>query len=103
MKKEFTPLDLDEVIHAEDNPSPLRQLAQAETFKVKFLLERLERNVTKQLLEGIECEVMKIDQPGWQKGTIRIKQIELEFCPDSLEESVDENSPLDELRNTTMN
>ena len=44
---------------------------------------------------------MKLDQPGWQKGKIRIKQIELEFCPEA-QESEQTDSPLDELRNTTM-
>lgn len=93
---------MDEVVHVQDNANPLKQVTQNETFKVELFLQRLERSINKALLEGIECEVMKIDQPGWQKGKIRIKQIELEFCPDSTEESVDENSPLDELRNTTL-
>ena len=58
--------------------------------------------MTKQLLDEVECEVMKLDQPGWQKGKIRIKQIELEFCPESDEDSMDGNSPLDEFRNSEV-
>jgi hypothetical protein len=41
---------------------------------------------------------MKLDEPGWQKGIVRIKKIELEFCPEA-EESEKFESPLDELRN----
>jgi len=102
MENKFTTLNMDEVVHVTDSANPLRQLAQHETFKVHFFLQRLERNLTKQLLDEVECEVMKLDQPGWQKGKIRIKQIELEFCPESDEDSMDGNSPLDEFRNSEV-
>lgn len=102
MENKFTTLNMDEVIHVADNANPLRQLAQNETFKVQLLVQRLERNLTKQLLDGVEGEVMKLDQPGWQKGKIRIKQIELEFCPEPDEDSIEENSPLDEFRNSEV-
>ena len=32
--------------------------------------------------KGIDCEVVKLDTNGWQKGKLRAKVI-LEFCPDS--------------------
>jgi hypothetical protein len=102
MENKFTTLNLDEVVHVTDNANPLRQLAQNETFKVQLLVQRIERNFAKQLLDGAECEVMKLDQPGWQKGKIRIKQIEFEFCPESDEDSMEENSPLDEFRNSEV-
>lgn len=102
MENEFTTLNMDEVVHVTDSANPLRQLAQHETFKVQLLLQRIERNLTKQLLDGAECEVMKLDQPGWQRGKIRIKQIELEFCPEPEENSVEGNSPLDEFRNSEV-
>jgi len=101
MEKEFIKLNSDEVIHAIDNSSPLRQIAQAETFKVELFIQRLEKNINKGLLEGVECEVMTTDQTGWQKGKVRIKQIELEFCPQS-EVFDQDNSPLDELRSTEV-
>ena len=102
MENKFTTLNMDEVIHVTDKANPLRQLAPHETFKVQVLLNRLESSFTKQLLDGVECEVIKLDQPGWQKGKIRIKKIELEFCPDSDEDSIEENSPLDEFRNSEV-
>lgn len=102
MENKFTTLNMDEVIHVKDSTNPVRQLAPHETFKVQLLLQRLEKNFTKQLLDGVECEVMKLDQPGWQKGKIRIKQIELEFCPEAEEDSIKENSPLDEFRNSEV-
>jgi hypothetical protein len=102
MENEFTTLSMDEVVHVADGNNPIRQLAQNETFKVKLLIQRIERNLTAQLLEGAECEVMKLDQPGWQKGKIRIKQIEFEFCPEPEEYPMGENSPLDEFRNSEV-
>lgn len=102
MENKFTTLNMDEVIHVRDNTNPLRHLAPHETFKVQVLLKRLESNLTKQLLDGVECEVIRLDQPGWQKGKIRIKQIELEFCPEADEDSMEENSPLDEFRNSEV-
>jgi hypothetical protein len=39
--------------------------------------------------EGIDCEVIKADGKGWQKGKVRII---LEFAPDEPE------SPLDDIR-----
>jgi len=100
MEEKFTTLHLDEVIHTTEDSSLLRRLAANDTFKVNVLLRRIERDVNTLLLEGVECEVMKLDKPGWQKGKVRVKKIELEFCPDSIEESMDESSPLDELRNS---
>lgn len=56
---------------------------------------------------GVECEVLKMDGYGWQKGKVRIS---LEFIPDEEEEILEANleeesilpklpeSPLDDLR-----
>lgn len=41
--------------------------------------------------QGIDCEVLKIASPDWQKGKLRIK-ITIEFEPDEIE------SPLDPIR-----
>lgn len=49
---------------------------------------------------GQECEVLKPGGTGWQKGKVRLKVV-LEFCPDEVEENVEENSnkgSLDGLR-----
>jgi KGK domain len=52
--------------------------------------------------KGIDCEVVKLDASGWQKGKLRAKVI-LEFCPDEppVEEKPIDNQqepPLDDLR-----
>jgi hypothetical protein len=101
MEKKYTPLHIDEVIHVKTSANPLRQLIPAETYKVKALLENIEKRLLKALIEGVDCEVMRLDQPGWQKGEIRIKQIELEFCP-APEESDQAESPLDEFRSPVI-
>ncbi len=52
--------------------------------------------------KGIDCEVVKLDASGWQKGKLRAKVI-LEFCPNEphIEEKLINNQPeppLDDLR-----
>ncbi|WP_041233692.1 KGK domain-containing protein [Cylindrospermum stagnale] len=52
--------------------------------------------------EGIECEILKFNSEGWQKGKFRIK-VSIEFCPDEPEieettEIKEPESPLDDLR-----
>lgn len=60
-------------------------------------------------IDGINCEIFKIGNKGWQKGKIRIKlNISLEFCPDepeveknlavNLQEISQSESPLDDIR-----
>jgi hypothetical protein len=48
--------------------------------------------------DGINCEVLRLDAKGWQKGKVRIElKVSLEFCPDETEISQLE-SPLDDIR-----
>jgi hypothetical protein len=54
------------------------------------------RYYSKFFKEGIECEILKFNSEGWQKGKFRIK-VTLEFCPDEPEIEEPE-SPLDDLR-----
>ena len=44
--------------------------------------------------EGEECEILKADSMGWQKGKLKIN-VTLEFIPDEPEEN---KSPLDDVR-----
>lgn len=45
---------------------------------------------------GVECELLRVESGGWQKGRLRFK---LEFIPDTTPTSQpDSNSPLDDLR-----
>jgi hypothetical protein len=46
--------------------------------------------------EGRDCEILKIDAKGWQKGKLRIR-VSVDFIPDEAEISQPE-SPLDDLR-----
>lgn len=39
--------------------------------------------------QGIDCEVLKVNSPRWQKGKIRMK-ITIEFEPDETESLLDE-------------
>lgn len=45
---------------------------------------------------GKECEVLKPGSTGWQKGKVRLKVV-LEFCPDEVEDKVEENSTNESL------
>jgi hypothetical protein len=59
--------------------------------------------------QGIECETLKISSQGWQKGKIKLK-VCLEFIPDEpessqtdeLEESVENKSVLDDIRQSII-
>lgn len=46
---------------------------------------------------GVECELLRVQSSGWQKGRLRFK---LEFIPDPPAASPDSNFPLDDLRST---
>lgn len=48
-------------------------------------------NHAKWFREGIDCEILQPNSPGWKKGKIRLKVV-LEFHPDEPE------SPLDDVR-----
>jgi KGK domain len=52
----------------------------------KIPLDKSEENRTKWFKNGIECEILKPNSTGWQKGKFRIK-VTVEFCADALEES----------------
>lgn len=45
--------------------------------------------------QGVDCEILRPDSKGWQKGKIRIK-ISLEFSPDDIEESFESIESVDE-------
>ena len=96
-----------------------KSLMNASTFKVMEMSVSLTNKLSKEfhtevLKEwsdtGVECEVLKMDGYGWQKGRVRIS---LEFIPDEeeqeeeiLEANLEEESippklpqsPLDDLR-----
>lgn len=57
-------------------------------------LSKHEENRKVWFADGIECEVMKPNSNGWQKGKIRIN-VSIEFCP---EISETKDSDLDSIR-----
>lgn len=67
------------------------------TFRVEELVSRVEARLLKEILEGVECEAMRLNRPGWQKGKVRVCKIELEFCPDQPD---DRDSSLDQIRSS---
>lgn len=58
--------------------------------------------------QGVDCEILKPNARGWQKGKLKIR-IAVEFCPNELEELIDDidslnikvESPLDDIRQLT--
>jgi len=125
MSNKFEPLKENEIVSLNlDTEKPQLLLTQP-TYKVKEFLKALSRlidtyddtltrykqngvefRVTKEKAgwfnEGIDCEVLKLDAQGWQKGKVRLA---IEFCPDEpeIEETQNEEipqpeSPLDDLR-----
>lgn len=57
--------------------------------------------------QGVDCEILRPDSKGWQKGKIRIR-ISLEFCPDDIGEAsnipslanTEQVASLDDIRQT---
>jgi hypothetical protein len=125
MSNKFEPLKENEIVSLNlDTEKPQILLTQP-TYKVKEFLKALRRlvdsyddtltrykqngvefRVTKEKVgwfsEGIDCEVLRLDAKGWQKGKVRLA---IEFCPDEpeIEETPTEEipqpqSPLDDLR-----
>lgn len=90
-----------EVLSASNKASILRNsgFGLPRTFQVEDLLACVKNRLLKEILEGVECEAMRLDYPGWQKGKVRVRKIELEFCPDQPADA-DKDSTLDQIRLT---
>lgn len=87
----------DEVLSSDAERGTLRNgFGLPRTFRVEDLIARVEARLIKEVLEGVECEAMRLDRLGWQKGKVRVRKIELEFCPE--QPVVTDGSVLDELR-----
>lgn len=126
MEKKFEPLKENEIVSLGIDVEKSRILLRQPTYKVSELLRALRMlvNTSDETLEsyrtagilyklteeklgwfshGVDCEALKLDTKGWQKGKIRLA---LEFCPDEPEiaeapandEIILPESPLDELR-----
>lgn len=63
----------------------------------KIPLDKSEENRSMWFEDGIECEILKPNSTGWQKGKFRIN-VTIEFCPDEIAEEID---VLERLRNNT--
>ena len=87
MDREFEVLNGDEVVFVRSG----RVLVPNPTFKVSELLDALAQLVSEQEDEwseeqegwfsnrGLACEVLRFNNPGWQRGRVRIR---LEFAPE---------------------
>lgn len=83
---QFEPLDSDEVLYV-----PLgRVLMMNPTFKVGEFIDALAQAISDRepdwsddnegwFGEGLDCEALRFQRQGWQRGRVRIR---LEFCPD---------------------
>jgi len=89
MEDHFVPLDNDEVLFI----SVGRVLMTNPTFKVGEFIDALAQAISDREAEwaeenegwfgeGLECESLRFQSNGWQKGRVRIR---LEFCPDRRE------------------
>ncbi|MBD2580223.1 KGK domain-containing protein [Oscillatoria sp. FACHB-1406] len=59
------------------------------TYEHRFMSER-----------GVDVEILKLKDPRWQKGKIRMKLV-VEFIPDE-PEKVESESPLDDIRQAQL-
>jgi hypothetical protein len=86
MEEKFEPLDHDEVLFVRAG----RVLMANPTFKVGEFIDSLAQAVSDREADwaeenegwfgdGLECEVLRFDGRGWQRGRVRIR---LEFCPE---------------------
>lgn len=114
MDNEFKPLNNGEIIslNHQDVGRHLNLASNGFTdvqIKAEQLAEIVKRKLNVQDAQGgslfdkgVNCEVVKLDTLGWQKGILKAKVV-LEFCPDEppVEEKLTDNqpeSPLDDLR-----
>lgn len=83
---EFQPLNDDEVLYV----SLGRVLMANPTFKVGEFLDALAQAISDReedwtdenegwFSDGLECEALRFNAQGWQRGKVRLR---LEFCPD---------------------
>ncbi len=126
MSNKFEPLNENEIVSLVRNAEISRIVLTQPTYKVKEFLKALSnlidthddtlttyqaKNIKYKVTEakanwfskGVDCEVLKLDDQGWQKGKVRLS---LEFCPNepeieetpTNEEIQQPESPLDDLR-----
>jgi hypothetical protein len=87
MDEQFEPLNDDEVLFV----SLGRVLMVNPTFKVGEFIDALAQAISDREAdwsdenegwfgEGLECEALRFNRGGWQRGKVRIR---LEFCPDN--------------------
>lgn len=126
MENKFESLKENEIVSLDIDAEKTRIVLKQPTYKVSEFVKALkslintyddtltcykqsgvEFRVTKENVgwfsEGVECQVLKPDNKGWQKGKVRLS---LEFCPDEPEreetptnnETPQPESPLDDLR-----
>ncbi len=77
MTEEF-PFNDDDVISMSPNVTGSGQLLKIGVFK-QAIKQNLSKYAHAWLDEGIECEVLSIDNGGWQKGRVYLR---LEYVPD---------------------
>jgi KGK domain len=96
MPDRFTPLNDDEVLHIESG----RVLMANPTFKVGELLDALAQAISDReqdwseeqegwFSEGADCEALRLNNSGWQRGRVRIR---IEFAPSNPPERLPEQS-----------
>ncbi len=96
MSDRFSPLDDDEVLYINTG----RILMANPTFKVGELLDALAQTVSDGepdwsedqelwFSEGADCEVMRLNGSGWQRGRVRLR---IEFAPAKEQERLAERS-----------
>jgi hypothetical protein len=96
MANPFAPLDDDEVVFIKNG----RILLDNPTFKVGELMDALAQLVSDEerdwsedhegwFTDGADCEVMRMNGSGWQRGRIRIR---IEFSPNRTQERLPECS-----------
>lgn len=102
MIDKFKVINQDDVVSVD--PSN-KAIVDNSTFRIAELAKQAKKNLlwgkpetvqTKWTTEGVECEILQLGTTSWQKGKVRLR-IDLEFCPDELDES-QLDSPLDDLR-----
>ncbi|HEY9877911.1 MAG TPA: KGK domain-containing protein [Leptolyngbyaceae cyanobacterium] len=100
-EERYVVLLANEVLSSNNRSSIVRDgsFGLPKTFQVEDLLAYIESRMRKEILEGVECEAMRLDRPGWQKGKVRVRKIELEFCPDQPADAA-KDSTLDQIRLT---
>jgi hypothetical protein len=92
----FKHKDFLQFIHAAFRSAGLNRLGETiwDQGRGRIQFDKHEENRKVWFADGIECEILKPNSNGWQKGKFRIN-ISIEFCPDVLEE---QESGLDSIR-----